>query len=135
MTPPTPAAPKRRERDIQREILRLLHARGVVAWKAGSGAFRVGDRYVRMGHKGVADIIGVVSTPIVVDAGLCGVGGCLNHVRRFLPRGGFLAIEVKRPGMGTTPEQSAFLRSVRAVGGIAFVARSCEDVCRELGWT
>jgi hypothetical protein len=105
-------APKRRERDIQSAILALLHARGVVAWKAGAGAFRVGDRYVKMGHRGVADIIGVLP-----------------------PAGRLLAVEVKRSGATPTGEQHAFLFSVRQAGGLAFVAHSTDDVAKELGWT
>ena len=108
--------PKRRERDIQRAILDLLHARGVIAWKAGSGGFRVTapgqrERYVKMGHTGVADIIGVLP-----------------------PLGRMLAVEVKRPGEVATAEQANFLTTVRQAGGRAFVATSCEDVARELGW-
>jgi hypothetical protein len=96
---------KRRERDIQRAILDLLHARGVVCWKAGSGGFRVTDthgreRYVKMGHTGVADIIGL----------LPGTGR-------------FCAVEVKQPGKDATPEQATFLASVR------------HEVAKELGWT
>jgi hypothetical protein len=105
---------QRRERDIQRAILDLLHARGVLAWKAGSGAFRVpkaggGERYVKMGHEGVADILGA----------LPGTGK-------------FLAIEVKRPGQSPTQAQAAFLTAVQMAGGVAFVASSCADVVAAL---
>lgn len=48
--------------------------------------------------------------------------------------GRFVAIEVKRPGVGVlTPLQEQFLHDVRAAGGIAFVAYSVDDVVRELG--
>lgn len=121
------AAPKRKEREIQTQILALLHARGVVCWKAGSGGFRVTDtsgreRYVKMGHTGVADIIGLTST------GLHAADG------RLVAAGTFIACEVKRPGEDATPEQANFLASVRQAGGLAFVAHSCEEVAKELGW-
>ena len=58
--------------------------------------------------KGVADILGVY-------------------------RGKFLAIEVKAPKGRPTPEQTAFIEKVKSEGGIAFIARSIDDVKRELG--
>lgn len=48
-------------------------------------------------------------------------------------KGKFLAIEVKAPKGYLTPEQKAFIAKVRSEGGIAFVARSIDDVKRELG--
>lgn len=48
--------------------------------------------------------------------------------------GRFIAIEVKRPGIGVlTPIQEQFLKDVRTAGGIAFVAYSVEDVVDNLG--
>lgn len=44
----------------------------------------------------------------------------------------FLAIEVKSKTGSVTPEQERFIAAVRQHGGIAFVARSIEDVEREL---
>ena len=114
---PKPRATKpRREADVQTAILALLRAHSISAWKVGSGAFKVGDRYVKMGQRGMSDIIGIQPryTP-------------------FGPSGRFLAIEVKRPGGKPTLEQAAFLATVRKAGGIAFVATSCDDVIRELG--
>jgi hypothetical protein len=115
----------RRERELQAAILALLHVRGVVCWKAGSGAFRVPTadgraRYVKMGHPGVADIIGILPWT--------------DHGHRPLV-GRFLAIEVKRPGQDATPAQAAFLASVREAGGLAFVAHSVDEVATGLGWT
>ena len=108
--------PPRRERDVQTEILRLLHAHRIPAWKVGSGAFRVGGRYVRMGQKGMADIIGLV--PVDLPA-----------VGAF---GRFLAIEVKVKGRDITLEQLAFLDVVRRAGGIGLLAYSCDDVKKGL---
>jgi hypothetical protein len=100
----------RRERDLQVAILQLLRARGFPVWKVGSGAFRDGDRYIKMGQVGMSDLIGILP-----------------------PHGRLLAVEVKRVGAKPTPEQAAFLEIVREAGGKAFVARGCEDVIRELG--
>lgn len=57
--------------------------------------------------KGVADILGIY-------------------------KGKFLAIEVKAPKSYPTQEQKAFIEKVKSEGGIAFIARSIEDVKREL---
>ena len=54
--------------------------------------------------KGVADILGL------------------------LPTGKFIAIEVKTKSGRLTPEQEVFLDRVSENGGIAFVARSVDDV-------
>lgn len=47
--------------------------------------------------------------------------------------GRFLAIEVKAAGGRVTPEQERFIETVRRHGGIAFVARSIDDVIEGLG--
>lgn len=59
-------------------------------------------------RKGVSDIIGLT------------------------PTGRFIAIEVKAPKKYATVEQKEFIQWVKDGGGIAFVARSIEDVEREL---
>lgn len=48
------------------------------------------------------------------------------------PGGIFCAIEVKRPGWKPPPawkkdRQAAFLRAIRAAGGVAFIARSADE--------
>lgn len=49
-----------------------------------------------------------------------------------LYNGKFLAIEVKRPGTYPTKEQKEFIKKVNKLGGIAFVARSIDDVIENL---
>lgn len=56
------------------------------------------------GLKGVSDILGV------------------------LPDGRFLAVECKGPKGKPSPEQVEFIENVRKMGGVAFVARSLQDV-------
>lgn len=60
------------------------------------------------GAKGVSDIIGIY-------------------------KGRFLAIELKAPRGYLSDDQKAFLAAVEAQGGIAFMAKSVEDVIRGLG--
>jgi len=61
-----------------------------------------------MGEPGVSDII-----------------GCYH--------GRFMAIEVKAPSGKISEAQQAFIDSVNAAGGLAFVARSVDDVIECLG--
>jgi len=61
-----------------------------------------------MGEKGVSDII-----------------GCKD--------GRMIAIEIKTPAGKVTPYQQRFIDRVNAAGGLAFVARSIEDVVEGLG--
>lgn len=47
-------------------------------------------------------------------------------------KGKFFAIEVKAPKGRTSDEQATFLANIHKEGGIAFVARSIEDVKKSL---
>lgn len=97
------------EGEIKRKICDYLAARGVFFWIQQAGKIpgrRNSSKYLR---NGVADILGVLP------------GGCM------------LAIEVKAPkGKPPTPEQVEFLELIKRKGGLAFVARSVEDVERAL---
>lgn len=62
--------------------------------------------------------------------------GALNGVSDILgilPNGQFLAIEVKQRTGKVSSNQSYFLNKINENGGIAFVARSLEDVKEQLG--
>jgi Holliday junction resolvase len=61
-----------------------------------------------LSKKGVADILGV------------------------LPDGRFLAVEVKQPTGRLTWEQEGFIEVINKHGGLAFVARSVEEVRQRL---
>ncbi len=61
-----------------------------------------------MGYPGIADIL-----------------GCYQ--------GRMIAIELKSPTGKATPDQERFLQNVRDNGGIAFVARSIDEVIVGLG--
>lgn len=97
------------ERDIQNSILSYLKLRGIFCWPVNSvGLFDPTKKVFRTPGKhflkGVSDIL-----------------GCLKGGR-------LLAIEVKTKQGRPTPEQIAFLDLVNQMGGIAFIARSIEDV-------
>ncbi len=91
----------------------LLFQRDCFAWindsvgiyDAAKGIFRRNTSRYKI--KGVSDILGIW-------------------------KGKFLAIEVKTKTGRISPEQAAFLQRVINHGGIAFVARSVEDVERHL---
>jgi hypothetical protein len=93
------------------EVLMTLRAHPAVAWceRMNSGAARIGNRFVRFGWPGCPDIIGQ------------------------LRDGRLLGVEVKAAKGKLRPEQTIFLERIRRAGGVAFMARDCRDVMRELG--
>ena len=92
------------------EVLKALNNHPAVAWceRMNSGAARMGARFVRFGFKGCPDVLGQ------------------------LRDGRLLGVEVKGPTGKLRPEQSVFLERIRRAGGVAFMARDCRDVLREL---
>ena len=117
--PEMPAKPKPRkkstrpERPVMRAVLAALRMHPRVAWAArmNTGVARYGqhgDRMVRFGTVGMSDFIGQ------------------------LPDGRFMAVECKAAGGRASPAQQAFLARVNTAGGIAFVAKSVEDVSEYL---
>lgn len=63
--------------------------------------------------------------------GLGGAPGVADIIGIY--QGKFLAIELKAPRGYLSDDQRAFLETVRAQGGIAFMAKSVEDVIVGLG--
>ena len=94
------------------EVLKALRTHPAVAWceRMNSGVARIGGRFVRFGWPGCPDVLGQLKDGRLV--------GC----------------EVKGPTGKLRPEQAEFLDRIRAAGGVAFVARDCRDVMRELDW-
>lgn len=92
------------------EVLKALTAHPLVAWceRMNSGAVRTGKRFVRFGWPGCPDVLGQ------------------------LRDGRLLGVEVKAAKGKLRPEQAVFLERIRAAGGVAFMARDCRDVLREL---
>ena len=101
---------ERREALALLEVLRALRAHPAVAWceRMNSGAARVDGRFIRFGWPGCPDVLGQLTD------------------------GRLLGCEVKGPSGRLRPEQSVFLERIRASGGVAFLARDCRDVMREL---
>lgn len=103
------------ERDILKAIMQLLHSHPKVArvWRQNSGTFakQYGDKthYIRANTaKGMSDIMGI------------------------LKDGRTLAIECKSPTGKVHAHQHEFLNSISKAGGVAFVARSVDDVITKL---
>lgn len=92
------------------EVLKVLSAHPAVAWceRMNSGAVRIGKRFVRFGWPGCPDVLGQ------------------------LRDGRLLGVEVKAPKGKLRPEQAVFLKRIRCASGVAFMARDCRDVFREL---
>ena len=101
---------RRLEAGALTEVMTALKSHSSVAWakRQNTGSLRVGKRFIRFGWVGCSDIVGQM-----ID-------------------GRFLAIECKAPKGKATPEQSAFISKINSNGGVAFVARNCADVFREL---
>ncbi len=97
---------------IKRQIITWLKYNGVFAWVQHNAAIydpsRKAFRRQSFGQRrGVSDILGVW-------------------------KGRLLAIEVKTKTGKLSEHQEEFLKDVNRVGGIGFVARSIDDVVREL---
>lgn len=92
------------------EVLQALRVHPLVAWceRMNSGAARMGARFVRFGWPGCPDVLGQ------------------------LKDGRLLGVEVKGPTGRLRPEQAVFIGRIRSAGGVAFLARDCRDVRREL---
>ena len=99
-----------KEKEIENLILEFLHLKGINCWKNQSvGIYDSRRKVYRKNHNryhrnGVSDIIGV------------------------LRDGKFLAIEVKTVKGRPTENQKSFIESVEKNNGIAFIARSIDDV-------
>jgi len=102
------------EGSVLASILEYLKLRRVYAWRVNSGATKVPasegtrERFIRFGFSGCSDIIGI------------------------LDDGRLLAIEVKSARGVATADQLVFLAEIAKRGGVAFVARSIEDVDQHL---
>ena len=101
--------PKATEAEIQKSILEYLKLRGYLCWRNNSGMWRTpnknhGERVIRFGKVGSGDILGMKKN------------------------GTFFSVEVKAEGKNPTKEQSDFIEEVTKNFGLAFIARSVDDV-------
>ena len=101
-----------------RAVLKYLRLRkDRVAWverlNSGAGQLSFADggksQWMRFAWRGAPDLLGQLTD------------------------GRILCVEVKRPSGKLSPDQHAFLDVVRKQGGVAFVARSVDDVKEFLG--
>ena len=102
------------EKGTQKAILQWLRLHGAFAVRVNTGATKIGERFVRFND--------TVGCPDI----LC----CWPGVQ--YSSGIFVGIEVKRVGGRLRPEQAACLDAIRKAGGLAFVARSVDDVAAAL---
>lgn len=103
-----------KESELQKSILEWLDVNKNIGyfWRTNPTGIGNGFRVIQRGAgriKGVSDIIGV------------------------LKNGKLCAIEVKIKGGTISPEQVAFMKNVNSRGGLAFIARSLDDVINVLG--
>ena len=94
------------ESNIQNLILIALSQAGCTVWRQDTGAYKdpTTGRLIKYGLcKGSSDIIGIC------------------------PDGKFLAVEVKSASGRLRPEQSTFIKTVKAKGGRAGIARTPEE--------
>lgn len=99
------------EAEILKAIMQYLRVHPKVAkvWRQNSGTFKEGSRFIRANTaRGMSDIMGVLKS------------------------GRTLAIECKAKRGILHDHQKEFLDSISAAGGLAFVARSVDDVIRIL---
>lgn len=98
------------EKILQKSILHFLQVKKFFVWENKTAAtFNPNTGWRRFdGLRGVSDLLGI------------------------LPRGRFLAIEVKTGKGRLTQAQKEFITEINERGGLAFVARSIEDVERGL---
>lgn len=111
------------ETALVRACLQLLAVRGIPAFRVNVTAAAFGGpggsrRFVRSCPPGTSDILGVIPRLVGRD----------GRERR----GVFLALECKRPGNTVTDAQLAFLKVIRAAGGVAVVAYSIGDLVTAL---
>ena len=106
----TPRKNDRREAAALVEVLTAVRTHPAVAWceRMNSGAARIGGRFVRFGFTGCPDVLGQ------------------------LRDGRLLGVEVKAQAGRLRPEQAVFFERICGAGGVAFIARDCRDVLREL---
>jgi hypothetical protein len=88
------------------DVISIKYRATVYAYRNNTGATATpSGGFVRYGHKGSADIIGVVKG------------------------GKFLALECKTASGKPTPHQLEWLAAISALGGVAAIVRSVDEAC------
>lgn len=103
--------PEPKEAQVLKAVLRTFELHPLIAFavrmNSGAAATATGG-WIKFGFKGCPDIWGMTKT------------------------GRLVVCEVKRPSGKSSADQDAFLKTVLSNGGIAFIARSPDDVLRVL---
>lgn len=101
------------EGDLVKAVIAYLNARGGFAWRNQSGQILLGSgatsRVVRMGRKGMPDVLAVIS-----------------------PLGRLVAVECKRGKAKPTADQTRVMGELKKRGALVIVARSIVDVEKAL---
>lgn len=92
------------ERDIKREILAVLHAHGIIAFRVHSGQVRVRRGWMHLAPAGTPDIVAIVP-----------------------PHGRFLGLEVKTEDGTERPGQLDFAKGARRHGAAVVTVRSSRE--------
>lgn len=102
------------EKQIQNDILREFSSSDLMAiWRANTGVARFGDRVVRFGVAGQADLTGIISGGVRVE------------------------VEVKQSSGRQKENQMSYEGMIKKFNGIYILARSVDDVydgLREAGY-
>ena len=108
---PTKRTNDRPEAAALSEVLKALRAHPAVVWceRMNSGGAKIGNRFIWFGFTGCPDVLGQ------------------------LRDGRLLGVEVKSPTGKLSTQQSVFIERINSAGGVAFVARNCNDVFKYLG--
>lgn len=107
---PTKRTNDRPEAAALSEVLKALRAHPAVVWceRMNSGAAKIGNRFIRFGFTGCPDVLGQ------------------------LRDGRLLGVEVKSHNGKLSTQQSVFIERIKSAGGVAFLARNCNDVFKNL---
>jgi hypothetical protein len=98
------------EAKVKAQVEKYLAKIGALTLRTGAGVLTVGERVITIGRAGGADL--TVCLPTTLTGG----------------RAAFCVVETKAATGALTAAQRRYLDKVRALGGLAIVARSAEDV-------
>ena len=90
------------------QCLEWLALRRIFAWRNNTGAYKADGRWIRYGHPGSGDILGL------------------------LPDGRFLSVECKTEAGRQSKTQKLFQKMIERNGGVYLLARSTADLERAL---
>ena len=105
---------ERPEKVIEQHILMWLRSKGVFCWKNVTGGYF--DPKIKRFRK--------QSSPYAINGS--------SDILGILRDGRFLAIECKSKYGKATPDQLMFIERINFAGGLAFVAKSLEEVKEKL---